>query len=93
MQAAQSILKTLDTVIGSLVTSWVGEEKLLLLTSDHGNLEDLGTRHHTRYDVPLLLIGSAKPRERFIQYIKRSQGSRLKPDLTDVAPAILDLLG
>jgi len=92
MQAAQSILETLDTVIGSLATWCDDEDKLIMLTSDHGNLEDLSTRHHTRYDVPLLLIGPEELRKRFIQNINQSQGSRLKPDLTDVAPAILNFI-
>jgi 2,3-bisphosphoglycerate-independent phosphoglycerate mutase len=93
MQAAQEILKTLDTVIHSLVNSWDDENNLILLTSDHGNLEDLSTRHHTRYDVPLLLIGRTELRDQFIQHINQSQGSRIKPDLTDVAPAIINFFG
>ena len=92
MQAAQSILHTLDSVMGSLVSSWDDENNLILLTSDHGNLEDLSTRHHTRYDVPLLLIGSDDLRNQFIHHIKQSMGSREKPDLTDVAPAIINFL-
>jgi 2,3-bisphosphoglycerate-independent phosphoglycerate mutase len=92
MQSAQSILETLDTVIESLMTFREDDDKLIMLTSDHGNLEDLNTRHHTRYDVPLLLLGPAELRKRFIQNINQSQGSRLKPDLTDVAPAILDFI-
>jgi 2,3-bisphosphoglycerate-independent phosphoglycerate mutase len=92
MQEASSILEMLDTVIGGLASSWESEDKLILLTSDHGNIEDLSTRHHTRNDVPLLLIGPAVLRKRFIQNINRSQGSRLKSDLTDVAPAILDFI-
>ncbi|MDO9170716.1 MAG: hypothetical protein Q7W29_02680, partial [bacterium] len=32
-------------------------ETLVLLTSDHGNLEDLSTRSHTRNPVPLLAWG------------------------------------
>jgi 2,3-bisphosphoglycerate-independent phosphoglycerate mutase len=92
MHAAQSILETLDTVIDSLVTFREDNDKLIMLTSDHGNLEELSTRHHTRNDVPLLLIGPAELRKRFMQNINRSQGSRLKPDLTDVAPAILDFI-
>ena len=49
-----SLLETLDTVFGSLLSTWDYENGLILLTSDHGNLEDLSTRRHTRNDVPLL---------------------------------------
>jgi 2,3-bisphosphoglycerate-independent phosphoglycerate mutase len=93
MQSAQAILETLDGVVGSLVNSWDGQNNLILLTSDHGNLEDLSTRHHTRHDVPLVLIGSGELREKFIQQMMRSCGSRRNPDLTDIAPAILNFLG
>jgi hypothetical protein len=32
-------------------------EQLVVVTSDHGNLEDLSTRSHTRAEVPLLAFG------------------------------------
>jgi bisphosphoglycerate-independent phosphoglycerate mutase (AlkP superfamily) len=53
-----------------------------VLTSDHGNLEDVSTRRHTLSPVPLLLVGNARAREKF---------SGVK-DLTGVIPAILDVL-
>jgi phosphopentomutase len=31
----------------------------LLLTSDHGNIESLAAKSHTRHPVPLLVIGPA----------------------------------
>ena len=31
-----------------------------LITSDHGNLEDLGHRHHTSNAVPTLIIGDER---------------------------------
>lgn len=93
MQSACSILETLDDVIGSLLNSWDDQDSLILLTSDHGNLEDLSTRHHTLNDVPLLLIGSPKLRELFTDQINSARTSRLKPDLTDIAPAIINFIG
>jgi len=56
---------------------------LLLITSDHGNLEDLSTHHHTLNPAPALLVGAPEMRRSFTQGLK---------DLTDVAPAILRLL-
>lgn len=79
MQSAIELLETFDTVIGSLVTAWDDEEGLILLTSDHGNLEDLSTRRHTNNPIPGLLIGSAEARRTF------SEGLH---DLTGIAPAI-----
>ena len=93
MQSARSLLEALDVVIGSLIASWDDQNSLILLTSDHGNLEDLSTRHHTRNDVPLLLIGSPELRDLFIHQIVLSSSSRPKPDLTDITPAILNFIG
>ncbi len=91
MQSAGTLLETLDTVLGSLVRTWDGDG-LILLTSDHGNLEDLSTRHHTRNAVPLLLIGSAEMRALFIQQLNETRLSRPNFDLTDIAPAILKFI-
>jgi 2,3-bisphosphoglycerate-independent phosphoglycerate mutase len=92
MPSACTILKTLDSVVGSFLNTW-DEDRLILLTSDHGNLEDLSTRHHTNNPVPLLLIGSVELREAFIQQMNTARASRLQFDLTDIAPAILNFIG
>jgi 2,3-bisphosphoglycerate-independent phosphoglycerate mutase len=55
------------------------EDALLLLTSDHGNLEDV-TTGHTRAPVPLLAVGPAR------DAIDRARS------ITDVAPLIWDIL-
>ena len=93
MQSACTLLDMLDAVMDSLLTAWDDKNGLILLTSDHGNIEDLSTRHHTRNDVPLLLIGSAELRELFIHQMNISRAFRQKYDLTDVAPAILRFIG
>lgn len=82
MDAAARLLEQFDAVLGGLLDAWDDENGLILLTSDHGNLEDLSTRRHTDSPVPLLLVGNAGAREKF---------SGMK-DLTGVAPAILDVL-
>jgi hypothetical protein len=83
MEAACAILHTLDRVLGTLIDSWQDEQGLILVTSDHGNLEDITTRRHTANPVPCLLIGSAK--------LRRQYASRLS-DLTDVYDLILSIL-
>ena len=93
MESACTILETLDAVIGSLLDNWDGENSLILLTSDHGNLEDLSTRHHTLNDVPLLLIGSLELRELFTLQLTAARASKTKPDLTDIAPTIVNFIG
>ncbi len=78
MNAALRLLEIADVVLGGLLEAWKDEEGLVLLTSDHGNLEDLSTRRHTTNPVPLLLIGNKKARRLF-------EGVA---DLAGVAPAI-----
>jgi 2,3-bisphosphoglycerate-independent phosphoglycerate mutase len=93
MQSACSLLETFDTVLGGLLNSWDDDRGLILLTSDHGNLEDLSTRHHTRNDVPLLIVGAPELREIFINQVIDTKASRDKPDLTDISPAIKKFIG
>lgn len=65
MPAAVSLLEKADLVLGGLLDAWDDKRGLVLLTSDHGNLEDLSTRRHTANPVPLLLIGDKKTRHLF----------------------------
>lgn len=53
----------------------------LLVTSDHGNIEDGRTSNHTRCPVPVLAVG---PRREAFRGVRR---------ITDIAPAILSALG
>jgi hypothetical protein len=57
------------------------ENTTFILTSDHGNIEDLSVRNHTLNDVPTIIWGRNK--EKIAGRIK---------DLTDITPAILQLL-
>ncbi len=50
-------LKTLDVFIDAVVKLSKTTGLLLILTSDHGNIEDMSTRGHTRNLVPLIAIG------------------------------------
>jgi hypothetical protein len=58
------LLSELDTVLGGLLKDW-DDKNLILITSDHGNLEDLSTRRHTYNPVPLFLVGDSDLRRRF----------------------------
>ncbi|MDK1119442.1 MAG: hypothetical protein QGM50_11740 [Anaerolineae bacterium] len=51
-------LETFDGVLESLVKTWNLNEDLILISSDHGNMEDMSTRHHTDAKVPGLILGS-----------------------------------
>ncbi len=57
------------------------EKTTFILTSDHGNIEDLSVRNHTLNDVPTLIWGRKK----------EEIAARIK-DLSDITPAILHIL-
>jgi 2,3-bisphosphoglycerate-independent phosphoglycerate mutase len=57
------------------------EKTTVILTSDHGNIEDLSVRQHTLNDVPTLLWGRRR----------REIAGRIK-SLVDITPAIISLL-
>ena len=50
-------LKMLDQFLNAVVKLSRTAGLLLILTSDHGNIEDMGTRGHTRNPVPLIALG------------------------------------
>lgn len=80
MEHALEALHRLDRFLRALVEG-LGPADALLVTSDHGNLEDLGTRNHTLAPVPVLGFGRAAG---------QVDGVR---DLTEVAPLLLRLAG
>jgi len=65
MDSAIEQFEILDKVLKGLLDHWNDEGGLILITSDHGNMEDLSTRRHTDAKVPGLLIGSAQARAAF----------------------------
>ena len=60
-----ALLKTFDQVLEGLLEQWELDLDLILLTSDHGNLEDSSVRGHTSNPVPILLMGPQSLREKF----------------------------
>jgi 2,3-bisphosphoglycerate-independent phosphoglycerate mutase len=80
MSTAIEVLERLDGFIGGVLRNFDYADSVLLFTSDHGNIEDLSTRSHTRNPVPLILVG------RHHQQL----GERVK-SLTQITPAIVEL--
>jgi len=83
MGLAITMLESFDEVLGGLLEAWHSDRDLVILISDHGNLEDLSQRGHTLNPVPCLLIGPLELRRKFMR------------DLTDLAgftPAVLRIL-
>jgi 2,3-bisphosphoglycerate-independent phosphoglycerate mutase len=82
------VLERFDGLLGGVLASIDQSRILVVLTSDHGNLEDLSTRTHTRNPVPLVLIG-----HRHADVAARVQhyGGRA-PNLTHLLPALMEVL-
>ena len=59
--APSVLLNRLDQFLGPLLDGLDPTQETLLLTSDHGNLEDTRHTQHTRNPVPLLVYGWAAP--------------------------------
>jgi hypothetical protein len=77
--AAAAVLGALDRFFDALLDR-LDPGTLLLVASDHGNLEDLSVRTHTRHPVPLVALGPG------------AGALAAARDLTDVTPALAHLL-
>ncbi len=55
--AATSCLRSLDRFISCLLDELDWSQTTMVLTSDHGNMEDLSVKTHTRNPVPLVVRG------------------------------------
>lgn len=76
----ETLFTQLNQFLGALTDALDPARETLLITSDHGNLEDTAHTHHTRNPVPLIVYGWAAP------HFARAT------DLTDVTPGILKSL-
>ncbi len=75
------LLEIFDGVVQGILDTWEDSEGLVIITSDHGNMEHIGDRHHTENDVPTLIIGQGK--EIFAEHFSR---------LTDFVPRMAHFL-
>jgi 2,3-bisphosphoglycerate-independent phosphoglycerate mutase len=81
VDGAVAILERLDRFLGAVLEQVDLATTLVLLTSDHGNVEDAQTRGHTANPVPALLAGAG-----------REDAAAHLHAITDVAPVCLALL-
>jgi len=76
-EAASRYLLSIDRFLDAILDTLDFSTTTFVLTSDHGNLEDLSVKTHTRNEVPLAVKGPGSPHFAGIS------------DLTGVADAIL----
>jgi len=78
LDAAENVLRKFDRFLAALLLRTDAAGILLVLTSDHGNIEDASVRTHTHNPVPFAARGPGAADLR----------SQIR-DLTDITPAIL----
>ncbi len=81
MQATKLVLRNLAAFIRGVLTRIDLSQTSVILTSDHGNIEDLSSRNHTLNAVPTIVWGVN--RERIASRIR---------NLADITPAIVENL-
>jgi 2,3-bisphosphoglycerate-independent phosphoglycerate mutase len=80
MDRALDALSRVDRLVRAALER-LGPDDALVVTSDHGHVEDLSIRNHTRARVPVLGFGRAAGEVGAVR------------DLTDIAPLLLRLAG
>lgn len=81
---AAKVIQTLDSFLEAVFKHMDYAQDLLFICSDHGNLENLSVKGHTRNLVPALIVGSK--REKLASLL------RGKKDLAGVLPSLLEVL-
>src|SRR6185312_5266103 len=79
--ASRLVVQKLAAMIRALLSFLDLDRTTVILTSDHGNIEDLSTRNHTLNSVPTLVWGAQRHRV----------ASRIK-SLADITPSIIEVL-
>jgi 2,3-bisphosphoglycerate-independent phosphoglycerate mutase len=86
MREAHDVFEKLDAMLVGILEGIDRRDTLVLLTSDHGNVEDLRVRTHTRNPVPCVAYG--KGSEELLLDLSSSSARTL----CRVTPAIIRLL-
>lgn len=81
MDEAIRILERVDAFLGAFLADYPLGDSLAVISSDHGNVEDLSVKTHTTNPVPTIATGAG--RDAFARRITA---------ITDVTPALMDLL-
>ena len=81
MPKAKEVLTSLARFIRELLGRLDLKRTTVILTSDHGNIEDLSSRNHTLHEVPTIVWGP-----------QREQIAARIRTLADITPAIVALL-
>jgi 2,3-bisphosphoglycerate-independent phosphoglycerate mutase len=78
---ARAVILKLALLLRTLLENLDLDQTTVILTSDHGNIEDLSTRNHTLNAVPTIVWGA-----------RRDSVAKKIRSLADITPAILEVL-
>jgi len=99
-EAAKEAMEFVDQQIGTIWKTIQEFNGILLITSDHGNCEDMfdmttgkSTTNHTTNPVPVYLAGHEFEVEDKEAHENYQLDARAKGILADIAPTILDIFG
>ena len=81
MPKAKEVLTSLARFIRELLVRLDLKRTTVILTSDHGNIEDLSSRNHTLHMVPTIIWGA-----------ERERSAATITTLADITPAIVSIL-
>lgn len=84
MAEAIETLELFDAMLYGVLELLRAEDTLLFITSDHGNIEDMSTKVHTRNPVPAILYGR--------HHHTVAEALARVPDLTTVTPTLRHVL-
>lgn len=102
IQAAVEAIELLDSLIGEIVDISLSYNGVVLITADHGNVEDMYDmqtgeidKEHTSNPVPFFVVGSDYAGKSVLSGTTGLDLSRVTPVgvLADVAPTIIKILG
>lgn len=84
LEEARRHLEMLDEAIGGVIDGWQHNRPagLLIITSDHGNIENKSRRTHTRNPVPTIIMGDG-----------HAELARTVRSLLDIAPLVRSWIG
>ena len=81
LEAGIKAIEVIDEQLGRVYREIENQKGFMIIVSDHGNIEDLSTKSHTRNPVPLILIG--KNRQQLAARINK---------LEHTTPALVELI-
>src|SRR3990172_4185860 len=97
--AAITAVRIIDEQIGTLTRAILDENGTLVITADHGNVENmfdqttgLPETTHNPSSVPIFVIRNGYEREKSDEYVAEEENTNVGV-LSDVAPTVLELMG